>query len=220
MKTILLLSFIIGFSPSQDIQQQLSSQDLASWEARIAADGTHLLDAGNSGHKELIPILRKHLSAARTVDPDRRNTRMALAKLGDEPQLQAIACDIRAGSQLEMQRAALEEISYVGGWYSVQIYRELLTPAAEARFLKAKRSKNSDMTFVSPRWWGLISLPKVVPNPPLPSIDAGSSAEQIEQYTKNWTSWIQEHEDILKALQPKGEHVDLSGRSCKSTKKM
>lgn len=216
MKTILLLSFIIGFSRSQDVQQQLSSEELTSWEARIAADGTHVLDAGNSGHKELIPILRKHLSAARARDLDRRNTRMALAKLGDQQQLQAIACDIWAGSQLEMQRAALEEIPYVGGWYSVQIYRELLTPSAEARFLKAKTSKDSDMTSVSPRWWGLISLPKVVPSPPLPSIDAGSSATQIQQYTENWISWIQGHEDILKTLQPKGEHVDFSGKTCKS----
>jgi hypothetical protein len=217
MTRISLLFILIAFAFSRENQKRLSPEEKDSWEARIATGGDYLLRAGSSGHKELVPALKKSFAESKAGDPDQQNARMALAKLGDREQQQAMVCDIYRASQLEMQQVALTEVSYVGGWYAIRIYRDLLTPAAETRFLKAKQlPKSSDMTLVEPRWWSLISLPKVVPSAPLGSVDSGFSASQIHDYSQKWTAWIQDHEDELEKLQPTGEGIDFSGKTCKS----
>ena len=63
---------------------------------------------------------------------------MALAKLGDREQQQELLCKLHWGSPSESQTVALDQIPYVGGWYAIRIYRDLLTPAAETRLAKAK----------------------------------------------------------------------------------
>lgn len=217
MRRAFLLFVLASIVFAQKEQRSLSPNERDSWESHIAAGGDYVLRAGNSGYKELIPALKKRYAESKAGDPDRQNARMALAKLEDGEQQQAIVCDVLGGSQFEMQQVALNEVSYVGGWYAIRIYRELLTPAAETQFLKASPlPKTSDMTLVEPRWWALISLPKVVPSPPLVSIDAGFTSAQMQDYAQKWTAWIQGHEDTLKQLQPTGEGVDFSGKTCKS----
>jgi hypothetical protein len=217
MRRAFLFVVLASIAFSQERQRNLSPNEKDYWEAGIAAGGDYVLRAGNSGYKELIPALKKRYAESRAGDPDKQNARMALAKLEDGEQQQAMVCDVLAASQLEMQQVALNEVSYVGGWYAIRIYRELLTPAAEARFLRARGlPKRSDMTLVEPRRWALVSLPKVVPSPPLASVDAGFTAAQIQDYSQKWTAWIQHNEETLKQLQPIGEGVDFSGKTCKS----
>jgi hypothetical protein len=142
--------------------------------------------------------------------------RMALAKLGDREQQQELLCKLYRGSPAESQTVALDQIPYVGGWYAVRIYRELLTPAAEARFAKAKlRFREGDVALAEPRWWALSSLPKVAPYPLPPGVDYGFNLAQMPEYSQKWSAWIQDNEDRLKKLPPTGAGVDFSGRSCK-----
>lgn len=95
--------------------------------------------------------------------------------------------------------------------------RELLTPAAEARFTKAKlRARQSDMALSEPRWWALSSLPKVAPYPLPAGIDYGFNLAEMQEYSQKWSAWIQQNENRLKKLQPTGAGVDFSDKSCKA----
>lgn len=218
----LLAGILLSWLPASCAQDAAKPSHTLSAEQKdtmstFILDGRYLLEAGKTGESKLIVPLRSYLASRSADSFSRRQAVMALARLGDQRAQQAMVCDIYRASQLEMQQVALTEVSYVGGWYAIRIYRDLLTPAAETRFLKAKQlPKSSDMTLVEPRWWSLISLPKVVPNAPLGSVDSGFSASQIQDYSQKWTAWIQDYEDELEKLQPTGEGIDFSGKTCKS----
>jgi hypothetical protein len=190
------------------------------WELLIErGDWETLISAGETGYWELIPALKKRLSDPESFDEEEEKTaiRMALAKLGDREQQQEILCDLYQGSPTEMQTVALDQIYYVGGWYAIRIYRELLTPAAEARFTKAKlRFRDGNVALAEPRWWALSSLPKVAPYPLPPGIDYGFNLAEMQEYSQKWSAWIQQNGDRLRKLKPTGEGVDFSGKSCKA----
>jgi hypothetical protein len=189
------------------------------WEQGIEAGSREtILNAGETGYYELIPALRKRLVDTEMGDDpeDKDAVRMALAKLGDREQMQALECELETGTPLEMQTVALDKISYVGGWYAIRIYRELLMPAAKARFDKARFREQGDLALSEPRWWALSSLLKVAPYPPPPGIEYGFNLAQMPEYSQIWLAWIAKNEGKLKKLQPTGKDVDLSGKPCKS----
>jgi len=188
------------------------------WERRITGGSREsLLSAGETGYQELIPALKKRLADPESDDEpeDKEALGMALAKLGDREQQQALLCELHTGNSPEMQAVALDKISYVGGWYAIRIYGELLTPAAEARFTKAKlRFRDGDVALAEPQWWALSSLPKVAPYPLPPGIDYGFNLAEMQEYSQKWSAWIQQNGDRLKKLRPTGAGVDFSARSC------
>jgi len=188
------------------------------WEQRIERGSREaLLSAGETGYRELIPALKKRLQDAESFDDEdeKTATKMAMARLGDREQLQELLCRLHGNTPQEMQMAALDQIPYVGGWYAIRIYRELLMPAAEARFEKAKSRQDGDAAVSVPRWWALSSLPKVVPDGLPPGIDYGFNLAQMQEYSQKWLVWLQENEEKWKKLQPTGAGVDFSARSCK-----
>jgi hypothetical protein len=189
------------------------------WEHRIEGGYREtFLGAGETGYRELIPALKKHLADPEANDDpeDREGLRLALAKLGDREQMQTLLCELHTGSPLEMQTVALDKISYVGGWFAIRIYSELLTPAAKARFDEARLREQSDLALSEPRWWALIGLLRVAPYPPPPGIDYAFNLAQIQEYSHIWLDWIAKNEMKLKKLEPRGKGVDFSGRSCKT----
>lgn len=189
------------------------------WEQRIEGGSQQtLLSAGETGYWELVPALKKRLADPESFDEEEEKTaiKMALAKLGDREQQQELVCRLYRSSPTQMQTIALDQTSYVGGWYAIRIYRELLTPAAEARFAKAKlRFREGDGMLAEPRWWALSSLPKVAPYPLPNGIDYGFNLALVPEYSQKWSAWIQQNQDRLKRLKPTGTGVDFSGRSCK-----
>lgn len=189
------------------------------WELLIERGGWEtLISAGETGYGELIPPLKKRLADPESLDEEEEKTaiKMALARLGDREQQQDMLCKLVRGSPTESQTLALDQIPYVGGWYAIRIYRELLTPAAEARFAKAKlRFQEGDVALADPGWWAVSSFPKVVPYPLPNGIDYGFNLAQVPEYSQKWSDWIQQNRDKLKKLKPTGTKVDFSGRSCK-----
>jgi hypothetical protein len=193
-------------------QKELWEQSIerGSWET--------LISAGETGYWELIPALKKRLSDPESFDEEEEKsaTKMALAKLGDREQQQDLLCRLYRSSPTEMQTVALDQIPYVGGWYAIRIYRELLTPAAQARFAKEKlRLPNSDLALSEPAWWALSSLFKIAPSPLPIGIDYGFNLAQIPEYSKRWSVWIQQNRGRLRKLKPTGKGVDFSGKSCR-----
>jgi hypothetical protein len=194
-------------------------KDRETWEWRIERGNQEsLLSAGDTGYWELIPALKKRLSDPKSFDEEEEKTaiKMALAKLGDREQQQELLCKLFQSSPAESQTVALDQISYVGGWYAIRIYRELLTPAAEARSARARlRFREDDVALAEPRWWALSSLTKVAPYPLPHGIDYGFNLAQMPEYSQKWSAWIQQNRDRLKKLQPTGTGVDFSGKSCR-----
>lgn len=191
------------------------------WERTIEGGyAENLLSAGETGYWELIPALKKRLADPESFneEDEKAAIKMALAKLGDRDQQQGLLCELFRNSPTEMQTIALDQISYVGGWYAIRIYQELMTPAADIRFAQAKaRFRDSDFALSEPRWWALTSLPRVAPYPPPPGIDYGFNLAQVPEYSQQWSAWIQQNRDRLKKLKPTGAGVDFSGRSCEKT---
>lgn len=194
-------------------------RDREMWEELILERGRRetFLNAGETGYKELVPALKKRLADPEANDDpeDKEGLLLALAKLGDREQMQALVCQLHTGSPLEMQTVALDNISYVGGWYAIRIYRELLTPAAKARFEKAKLREQADLALSEPQWWALTSLLKVAPYPPPPGIGYGFNLAVMPEYAKIWLDAIQKNEGKLKKLEPTGVGVDFAAKSCK-----
>ncbi len=177
-----------------------------------------LLSAGQTGYWELIPALKKRLSEPESPneEDEKAAIKMALAKLGDREQQQELLCRLYRGNPEESQTVALDQIRYVGGWYAIRIYRELMTPAAQDRFAKAKLGfREGDVALSDPRWWALSSLPKVAPYPLPPGVDYGFNLAEMTEYSQKWSAWIQQNRDRWKKLKPTGAGVDFSGRECK-----
>jgi hypothetical protein len=194
-------------------------RDREMWEQMIEGGNREtFLNAGITGYKELVPYLKKHQADPEANDDpeDKEGLLMALAKLGDREQMQDLICELHTGSPQEMQTVALDKISYVGGWYAIRIYRELLTAAAKARFEKARLRQQSDLALSEPQWWALTGLLKVAPYPPPPGIDYGFNLAQMPEYSQIWLAWIQKYQRKLKTLEPTGAGVDFSGKECKS----
>ena len=192
-------------------------KDREQWETSILERGSRegFLAAGSTGYWELVPALKKRLVDPEAQDDpeDKEGILMALAKLGDREQMQALLCELHAGSPLEMQTIALDKISYVGGWYAIRIYRELLTPAAKARFERARLREQGDLALSEPQWWALYSLPYSVEQFP-PGIGFGFNLAQMPEYAQIWLEWIQKNERMLKRLEPTGKGIDFSGKTC------
>jgi hypothetical protein len=206
-----------------DEGEQECFRDKEMWEHMIEGGNREtFLNAGMTGYRELIPALKKHQADPEANDDpeDTEGLLMALAKLGDREQMQALVCELHTGSPQEMQAVALDKISYVGGWYAIQIYRELLTPEAKVRFEQARLRQQSDVALSKPQWWALSSLLRVAPYPPPSGIDYAFNLAAMPDYARIWLAWIRENKPTLKKLQPTGAGVDLSGKACKSKSKM
>lgn len=204
---------------SQDAPKTAAPLGRAEKEAMIAliGEGRSLPEAGNTGDPELIQPLRQFITSRSADEFARRQALDALAKLGDGKAQQEIACAFYSGNKDVMQRAAERDLPYIGGWFSIRLYRDLLMPAAEKRFWSAKRPKPSDVAYVSPAVWALMQLPKVSPDPPLPAFDPGDdTSKRIPQEdSKVWLDWINAHEESLQRIKPTGEGIDFSGKACK-----
>ena len=217
----LLGLLLISTSMAQDTLKptHLSPEQKEAMTAMIL-DGRYLLEAGKTEESDLIAPLRSYLASRSADSFNRRQAVMALAKLGDQRAQQEIICTFYDGDKITMQDTALRDLPYIGGWFAIRLYRYLLSPEAEKRFLKAKEPEFSDMGYVLPAVWALMQLPKVAPNPPLAPFDpgAGDPKRDPQQEGKVWLDWIQEHQTSLQQLAPTGEGIDFSGKACKHFK--
>lgn len=164
-------------------------------------------------------VARERIQASAT-SPSGRQSEAALAQGGRRQELQQFVCELYGTDRHKMQAMALEQLPRIGGWYSIQFYRELLSPGALIRYRKAPtRPENRNTATQEPVWWSLISLPKVAPNPPpIEPPDSSFDPAKIQQYAQIWRDWIQANEVTLKTLQPTGEGIDFSGNRCPKAK--
>jgi len=169
-------------------------------------DGGQLLEAGKTGDKSLIPALREHL--AEEKDPyGKRFTRMALARLGDDDQLQYAACQ-----QYDPEGSGLVMLKYIQGWFSIAILRHMIAVDLEDRQHK-KRSKQ-DKDFLASGYLAMLLLMDMVPNQPFGS-EKDIRTDRIVESDQRWLTWLEDNEQLLRKMEPVGEKVILSRNFCK-----
>jgi hypothetical protein len=143
---------------------------------------------------------------------------LALAKSGDRHHQQQFVCELYSADKQRMQSMGFSEVPQIGGWFAIQFYRELLSPEARVRYMIAKKGAATDSGAITePRLWTLALLPKIVSNPPVRAIDSSAGLEELQRYAQIWRDWIRVNESSLRKLQPTGEGVDFSGRTCQTT---
>lgn len=140
------------------------------------------------------------------------------AKSGDRNEQQRFVCELYAADKQQMQSMALKDIPRIGGWFAIQFYRELLSPEARIRYMLAKKAPASDPgAMTEPRLWALAMLPKSVPNPPVGPIGRSAGPEELQRYAQLWRDWIRFDQATLQKLEPTGNGVDFSGKSCRQS---
>lgn len=170
-------------------------------------------EVGDAGYKEFIPVLKKRLrDPDLRDDPDQQqDISLALAKLGDREQQQALVCQLLQDNPKEIEALVLDEVPYVGGWFAVRFYRAMLPPALEAGSSTRNRQPMNSST--SRSRLALMALAKVYEGPPT-KVGAESTPNQVREYTQQWMAWITKNEKALKNP-PGGKGVDFSGKSCR-----
>jgi hypothetical protein len=183
--------------------------------AGIRADDWRAIDeAGWSRDRIYLEALVGALRRQRPKPGDWTDLQEALARLGDSEQLQVAWC-LSINERNPTGEAVLKSI---GGWFAIQAYDYLLTPAGRTHWERAmRREKESDAPRQPLEFYILGALPDMVPNPPvrLRLIDA---LPEWQAQIATWKVWIAEHRDELRLLQPTGEGVDFSPRRCKDGK--
>ncbi len=82
--------------------------------------------AGNSGDKTFIPFLKDVLQSRKLDHQNWDRPQMALAKLGEREQQQQIVCIFYRGDNYEAQNAGIRQLPFIGGWFSIRLYVEML----------------------------------------------------------------------------------------------
>jgi hypothetical protein len=176
-----------------------------------------VLEAGRSKDPEYLEMLR-----AVAEDPEyeaRYSAILALAKLGDWKARQYFACRSLIDGFEEIPRL-LQDLQYIEGALSIEIYRRLLD--SDARFqaefkrdLQVDPDKYSDVGVTFPSSWVLFDLPKVVPNPP-----AAAPPRYLMQIHEDeplkalWRQWLREHEQEIRNLQPTAASIKFDRGFC------
>jgi hypothetical protein len=167
--------------------------------------------AGNSGDKSFIPFLKDVLQSRKLDHQNWDKPQMALAKLGEREQQQQIVCIFYRGDNYEAQNAGIRQLPYIGGWFSIRLYIEMLANKQIYSHWGKSEPHGSDAVLESPDSMALTYLPRLVPGlPPL-------NEKDWKETQRQWPEYIQKHETELTGLSPTGEGVDFSGKNCKAT---
>lgn len=207
MTTICLLT---QASHSQTATNPSPGQEDLIRRIQSGTDAQALLQAGNSGNRQFIPFLRQRVRH----DVDKKNSlkpqaRMALAKLGDTQQQQAIFCRVAAGNEDEVQDALVHDLPYIGGWFSVRILDQVI----RGKIAEHPRpiSLPADLSIAPAQDYARQSVHKMFPDIP---VDAGA-IPSVQQ----WEAYFSTRESELRKLQPNGEGVDFAVGSCKGSRR-
>jgi hypothetical protein len=167
--------------------------------------------AGNSGDKSFIPFLKDVLQSRKLDHQNWDKPQMALAKLGEREQQQQIVCIFYRGDNYEAQNAGIRQLPYIGGWFSIRLYVEMLANKQIYSHWGKSEPHGSDAVLESPDSMALTYLPRLVPGlPPL-------NEKDWKETQRQWPEYIREHKAELDGLAPTGEGVDFSGKTCKAT---
>jgi hypothetical protein len=219
-QAILLLASLAwpeGAQPQTPVPQ--SAEDTARLTSGIhRAKPEAIVEAGDTHNPVFIKDLRALQESLSTKGGDvPRLLRISLAKLGDRDALQETYCRVQSQYPLIKQNAIENDLTKIGGWFSIWLLERQFKE--DDRWRKAPRkywkSVAADVILVPPSNLALLVLPKLVEDPPLPSLTP-LTAQMPPQQAKidTWKTWIDAHTATLRTLEPTGQDVNTSPTGC------
>src|SRR6185437_1569846 len=181
-----------------------------------------MLDAGNRGAIELVPLLREHVTdprqpryswTGRWDTPEA--SQLALAKLGQKMQQQQIACELAYGNLAE-QSLAFEKIGYVGGWFAITHLAAFLADSQyNTRFLPEPGMPPTDDTVGTRQQVAIRTLDAMfLLGAPRPGTEDPFLA--VTRRSKEWLRYIDIHRGELTKLLPADESAADSEDYCEN----
>jgi hypothetical protein len=209
MYTPRLASALLLFVLAVLLSSFAASQDMTPAERQRILVQQDAKSAGSSGDKSFIPYLKSLVKVRKQNKNEWDDVQMALAKLGEREQQQQIVCVFYQGDKYEAEIAGRRQLPYIGGWFAIQLYVEMLSnEKLWSHYIKASPRDTGDQAMLGPRGAALNTLPKLVPGlPPLDQKNWKASQSLCPEY-------IRKHEAELSSLLPTGKGVDLSGKTC------
>lgn len=203
---------LIPATAQVNVEAPSSNKNLAD---RIQkGDSVAILEAGKTGDSSFIPqLLAYRKKSGKRKDFQVIAVQLALAKLGQESELQQVRCELLFGSP-SVQYDAVGKMEYLGGWFSLEAITHVLDNP------DYRGGGDGAGFFAPPGWYAARKLSTIVPNPP--PIESGipfpSSAVDLERQ-RQWKQWIEAHQDSLSKIPPIGSGVETSPKVCKNVLK-
>ena len=195
MRSIKLLLLTTILATSLQLVSQVNVDD----EARI-------LRIGKSGNRKWIPILK----AAAKEQSETPTVTAALAKLGDKPAQQKLACEWRTTSSYGLMLELVNERSaYIGGQFAVLLWEDVLKSSEES-FLRFNDPSSGDLIMGhSPYTLAIRHLSKRFPNGP----GAPATSDDSGEYRDQWLTWLNKNRRRIQELKPTSQ-VDFRTLQC------
>jgi hypothetical protein len=190
----------------------------------LAGDRDAIELAGKSGNLLFVPYLKQELETRATKGEGFKHhwpEELALARLGQVQQLQEFWCSAIVDDPKHGLTPSVKEFEWIGGWFSIQALQKFLKPEGLIHWHKPTRQeKESDTGDLPVQVRAMITLSKLVPNPPVPPapIEELRAQTQTQKYIQIWQDWLEAHKEELSKLQPTGEGVDFSPNARKNGK--
>ena len=195
------------------------TEDIARLRSHVQkGEADAIAKAGDTYDPIFIADLRALQKSLKTKDGDIPwLIRISLAKLGDKDALQESYCRVQSQYPLIKQNAIENDLAKIGGWFSISVLERQFEE--DDRWRKAPRrywkSVAPDAVLVPPSNLALMILPKLVKDPPLPSLPPAVAqvSPQLAQIA-TWKAWINANSATLKLLKPEGPYVNTSPTGC------
>lgn len=145
----------------------------------------------------------------------KREVRLALAKAGDVEALQYFACRSMTGSVQQIEDLIKEDLNYIGGEFTVRIYRQLLD--SDQRFLPDmdRTNNHSDTLLRFPGSTALLMLAKLLPSATIPKPSPlMTQAGNDHDIRAKWADWIDGHEGDLHKFKPSADNISFESSYC------
>lgn len=199
---ILILTFqLLGRAQVSDSYETLAP--------RIAkGDHDAILGAGSSSDVRFIRLLRKTVRRySKGNSSVAEDARLALAKLGDQHELEAVLCEVHSDNPSVQARALKDKLRYIGGWAAISALSTLLADTPDNQ----KGVALGDMAFGSRTHVAIAILRELLPSGPhssesRPAIFSDRDVEEAAE----WRGWIENNKEELMKLRPVGDYLPVS----------
>jgi hypothetical protein len=221
MRKILLP--LMGVLTIWGFAQSPTSHEFQILAIKVAdGDKSAILRAGESGDRSFIPVLREAIKrysksdkpVNADTDYDRQGlssetvssaARLALARLGDISEQQAIFCEMYSKNTDIHAYAMGVKLPYIGGWYRINALMEFLQDRPENAMGWAK----FDTGYPNLMRSAVLELRRLFPDGPAPKGPENLLFGGLLAYREDalkWQQWIESHKKKLMQMKPAGSY--------------
>lgn len=195
----------------------------------VPREGRSLLDRARKGDDSALSEMERtgdvkdlHTLLNEPHYAGKRAAQMALARMGDTEILQYYACRSLSDDIWRIEDLMREDLDYIGGDFTIELYRHLLDSDSKFRpqldqSIKNAREHGGDTWPQLPSTLAVSRLSKLVPDssiPGLSSLQIQSEPQSVEELKARWKAWIDTHQLEIRKLKPSAKGVHFEAEYC------